>query len=251
MSNRVKGHLQLPDAAEKFKVVEDALTIRRYLSQAFESAGRAQFQIKDSEKKFESHVDSSSGPRNGILLKQGGVSLEDFESEIKKMGSDFFQIVLYLEGQLLIGFKVKYVGHKNSRFEFEYPSQIVRIQRRKSLRLNILAGYDLSVQIDAIEGEARRVRKKLLDISAEGLGFHVQSPREAERFKKGLIMKNIRMSIQGREIILDAQVCSHVSLKENVKLGGIKVGVKFLRARPEDVEFISSYVLENMAYVIF
>lgn len=238
-----------PPDHEKYRTIEDAQEIRRILKHIVGTSARVQFQVDGFEPKFTALLSDSSSSANGIhLITDAPFKKEALNVALKDAPLTEVAILITLPGQVLLGFKAHYKFNDGATSQFTYPSKLLRIQRRKDARLSILSGYDIQVLVDSVLRARARDSYRLLDLSISGLGFLVATQEEADRFYVGLMMKDIRFTLQNQAIHVDAQVKSQVPTGPESRHRGIKIGVQFIRASQADKDQIAKYIFENMPY---
>lgn len=230
----------------QYKSLEDLGEITKLISHAMESEAKVRLVFEGVEKKFESRITHPNKADKGkkiAVIAPAGFKPESILNPAAKL-------LVFLEGQVVLGFQAEMVGEADPYILFTYPKKLMKIQRRKSVRLPILGGYDIQVQLDSLEIRGKRIRRKLLDVSASGLGFHVLSSREAGLWRKGLIVKNVQFQLGARKFVIDGQISTQIELKDP-RTQGFKIGLNFLRIKKDDAEWINDYVYNKLAYLLF
>jgi hypothetical protein len=171
------------------------------------------------------------------LSKESGDDVEKMECNV----------ILFLRGQLLVCVRSETISIVDDRLVLQEPWTVFKIQRRKEARYEISRAYEFFVEIDSVEAKRARLKKRLLDISASGLAILAATQREADFYKKDLIMKNIHFQIEDCLIRLDAQVCNSVPMDPRMGIPGFKIGLKILRIGKEDGLILSSWVARKLS----
>lgn len=147
-----------------------------------------------------------------------------------------------------IFFKATYLGYDNAGFKFKIPEIIYKVQRRKNLRFPIPDGHILWVEFQDPLFPEKRMKKKVLDISAGGLSFLILED-EIEVFGVDLILNDMQFQIKGRPILCQGEIRHSKPLSEEAmrdsKKRWIKIGVYYRQMNVSDSEFIAAYVFDE------
>ncbi len=248
---KVVGQVQAKGPEPRFQALTDPIEIRRLFDQASSSHPQVDVQFSSLPTKFRARVADPS-TQDHIQLEFADDTYADVRRAIEPLIASpdsplECMLIVFLKGLLLLGVRSTRIELGEKRMSVLAPMRFFKIQRRKEHRLDIPSGYDFFITIDAVEGSARKVQKRLLDISSSGLGFQVVSPREAGLFQSGTILRNCLLGIQNREFLVDIEVCSLVPIPQDRKWTGTKVGCKIVRVSPSDAEYLASYVTANIA----
>ena len=238
-----------PGFQPKFEPVTDELEIRRLIERAAETTAKADVNFSEVRIQFQTQVTEHSSAQAGIEVRIP----DEFRGRLQHLVKSAPEVllILYLRNQALLGVSTRSIDWEDETFRIRPPFRVLRMQRRKEARFQIPVGYDIFVGMNAIEGESRRVQKRVLDISASGMGLQVISPREAGFFQQGLMLRNLRFELEGRKITVDAEVCNRVPLNEAVTgHSGTKVGLRFTKISRADQDFLAAFVTRRLAQMV-
>lgn len=243
-----------------FERVIDPLEIRRLISRAVETG--ASVEVRLPAIRFSSSIREDSDPKVNLKI----VVPEEAQAELRKLAEaqpakdaaapdaapadNECMIIAFLEGAVLLCIRGQNATLMEDTLYLPPPWDVFKLQRRKEPRFDIPTAYELYVSMESVEGQKLRVKKRILDISSSGLGFHVLSTREAEFYKKGMFLRRMSLTIEGRQIFLDAQVKSSIDLTGDPMIKGVKIGILFIRIGPVDARYIAGYVARNLAQLI-
>jgi c-di-GMP-binding flagellar brake protein YcgR len=219
------------------RTITDALEIRRLLEQAADASARALIGVGGGDERHESAV-LELDREQGFLLLRRPESL----SARGASGRPCF-VLIFARGLQALGFTAPVSSAREGVLRFALPAKAFQLQRRKDVRVEIPKGYDLAVKLHSAEARGKRIRRRLLDISAHGFSFLVTSAEEAARFAAGKFIRQVILEVHGRQIVFDAQIRNHFTLGA----GRIKIGAQFLRVHPSDREFIEALCLTRLA----
>jgi c-di-GMP-binding flagellar brake protein YcgR len=209
--------------------ITDPLEIRRILARAAGEQIRAVVSAGSGQRRFESNVEDYDARLKALILRRPA----DFQ-EIERC-----LVLLFSKGQQALGFTGRLVPQADAdSIAVTTPRKILKIQRRSEVRLEIPAGYNISVPIF-------QIRRRVLDLSAQGLAFLVGSADEVSRFIPGTLLRRVPLKVHGRTITFDAEVRNSIPYRSGTEQ--FKVGVRFLRLKPEDAEFITALGLASFA----
>jgi hypothetical protein len=227
-------------------IVTDPLEIRRLLSRAMESPTSASIKLRGSEIPLRTHL-IPTRPKDGIHLELP-VTEEPLD------GRDCL-VLLYLTGRSVIGLSAQPSQILVDRLVFSPPEKLVKIQRRKNVRYEIPLAYEYTIELDSIEQRGTRVRKRLIDISEDGVSFFVLSPREAGLFREGLVIPRTIIRMQNQTILSSLKVRSQIKIERGQQGGpkgaGNKIGAVFEDISPEDRNYISQVICSHATHLFY
>lgn len=151
-----------------------------------------------------------------------------------------------------IFFKALFDGVDGEGLRFFAPTNVYKVQRRKDFRMPIPDGYAVIAEFNDPIFEERRLKKKIMDVSAGGLAFIVEED-EAPMFTIGMMIPNIEFKIKSRKIVATGEVRHMRTIAPQgtatagakSRLKGVKVGVQFKHIAERDIQFIAAYVFEE------
>jgi hypothetical protein len=235
------------------KRIDDPIEIRRFFVSASETGARADIALPQLARRFITKIDMDWKPGEGLRFEIPD-QLEKIEMPADGVGGApstappiECNVILFLRGQTLICVRSESVQVQEKMLVLQEPWTVFKIQRRKEARYEIPRGYEFFVKIESVEGSRLRVNKRLLDVSPSGLAILAQTKREADFYKRDLIMKNIHFQVEDRLIRLDAQVCNTVPVDPRTGIAGFKIGLKILRIGKEDGLTLSSWVARKLS----
>ncbi len=222
----------------KFVLVTSPVELRKLFNSAVDNQVRALVQIEEVRLELVVSDQSLFGkqivlcaphPADGLLFEK------------RWRAGKSAKILLFVKNQAIIAFQTKLLSMFEPEYKFEFPSKVFKMQRRRKARYVIPRGLEILVEIPNPEGRGEPLRRRLVDISTEGISFRVVSRREASYFLKGRIINGIRVTLQGVSISMDGEVRSQLPMKEG-SAETIKVGLKIVRIEPEDLEYLTSFI---------
>lgn len=244
---RVVGRVASKGPEPRYRPIEGELEARQLVEQAEMIRAAVDIQFPSKSLRFRGKVLEPSTSSEGFTLElPDDLDLETCEAIAAGPVDQECMLIVFLRGLMLLGVRSTSASIENGRLKVRGPLRLFGIQRRKEGRFDIPSGYDLSARMDAIDRRGVRVDKRILDLSASGIGFQVVSPREAGLFKPGVLLKNIQFQIQNRMIGVDLEVCNLVPIPKERLYAGTKIGCKFTRISPDDAEFLSSWVTARL-----
>lgn len=138
-------------------------------------------------------------------------------------------------------FRCKLNGADATGLTFEYPEMVYKVQRRNDFRFPIPYGHVLKIEHQDPLFVDKTVTWKVADISAHGCAIIVPDS-EAPTYAVGLVLNELRFSIQNRRIEVPAAEVRH---KQILPEGKVKLGLLFRRIRETDSQHIAAYVFEE------
>ena len=221
-----------------FVLVSSPVELRKLFNSAVDNQVRALVQIDETRLELVVSDQSVFGkqislhlphPREGLLF------------EHKWRAGKPAKVLFFVKNQAIVAFQTKLISMFEPLYKFEFPEKVFKMQRRKKARYVIPRGLEILVEIPDPEGSGEPLRRGLVDISTEGISFRVVSRREAGYFLKGKVIKNIRITLQGVTVSMDAEVRSQLPLKEGAS-DATKVGLQIVRIEPEDHNYLTSFI---------
>jgi c-di-GMP-binding flagellar brake protein YcgR len=244
MAPRVRIVNRSKEEIQGFSKIEDSVEIRRYLNRAIESSAKVDVRLPGDEIQFGSQILESSKPDKSLRIRVP----EAAKIDPKKNPEGGAMVIAFLRGQVLLCIQADRAEWKDKNtLEVFSPWKIFRLQRRKEPRFEILGAYEIYVSMETLESGRKRIHRRVLDLSTNGMGFHVATAREAALFKKGLFLRKVELMLEGRQIFLDARVQGIKTIVNDSRVSGVKIGVEFIRIGPVDSNFIASYVARSLA----
>ncbi|MEK6580093.1 MAG: PilZ domain-containing protein [Bdellovibrionota bacterium] len=220
------------DVAEALKFLKDSVT------------GKAQVYVwtKGHRNSFYSKITAISIPTQTLYLDSPvDLDLKAFVAHLKSNGNMdcYFNIVL-TRGSVF--FATFFKGHDVGGLRFQFPEALYKVQRREAVRVPIPLSVPVLLEFTDPLYTETRLERRAADLSAHGMSF---VGREADRaaFIPGTTLKGAVLRLKNREIYLEAQI-RNVRTFIDGKKKGIKVGLRFEKIRPADVQLISSVVFE-------
>jgi c-di-GMP-binding flagellar brake protein YcgR len=199
---------------------------------------------KDQEHTLNSHVGLFSEAMNTLYVAiPKGFDARAFLDELKAKGLKevFFSVSLTRAN---IFFKTELNGADRAGLVFAKPERVYKVQRRRDLRFRIPDGMVLPMEHADPLSPASALKRKVIDLSAGGMGFLVSYDDEAV-YAVGLVLKDLHFTIGGRPFTLDAEIRHVQPLPPEGRFPGVKVGVSFRNIRESDSQWIASFVFEQ------
>lgn len=131
---------------------------------------------------------------------------------------------------------------KKAFFHFHAPKDFFKVQRRIALRIPIKAPYLLLAEI-RVPGSMLPVQRRISDLSVGGLSI-VTTPSEADQFKKGQIISELKIVLRSRQLNVSAEV-RHTRLVNRDKLPQLLVGLKLIEPSKKDIQVLETFVSEE------
>ncbi len=186
--------------------------------------------------------------RNELLFE---VKKENFD-ELAKITTGYEKINFYIpEGNILFQSKMKELN-KDGALVVNLPDQIVRQERRKSLRIRI-ENKDVKL---AFQKEVSRnqhynqvFEKDCYDLSVGGLSF-IMTQTESKMFKIGERIYFADVIINGRRVDADIELVNLIPVDPDphnkLAYRGFKACFQFIRLSKENRNIIDIYVMSNI-----
>lgn len=188
--------------------------------------------------------------RDEIVLVSENISKTSL-LEMLANGSD--KINIYLpEDMALFQSDVKSFEKENGRITISYPKMFAQVERRKHLRLFLTEELPVPISFHkSNQGHNKSIQfftKTCFDISAGGLSF-IASKIEQKFFQEKDKIEKIKISLDDKEFLLDAEVINILDIEPNDKnklhYRGFKICLQFKDLDHEKQKFINSYVFRN------
>lgn len=142
-------------------------------------------------------------------------------------------------------FKSSFLNSNEIDLEFEVPEKVFKIQRRKEPRFTIPFGHTLKVEFADPFFSETRIQRKVHDIGTGGLSFCVP-PGEEALYPNGLHLYEMKLTLRGKSLTVDAEVRHDSLVNEGPRKGEIKIGVVFTKIKPTDSQLLADYVHEEI-----
>jgi len=221
----------------KFTLVSSPVELRKLFNSAVDNQVRALVQIDETRLELVVSDQSAFGKQIALHLPH---PQEGLLFEHKWRAGKPAKVLLFVKNQAIIAFQTKLISMFEPDYKFEFPDKVFKMQRRNKARYVIPRGLEILVELPNPE-KGEPLKRRLVDISTEGISFRVVSRREASYFLKGKTIKGIRVTLQGVSVSMDAEVRSQLPLKEGAA-EVTKVGLKITRIEPEDHEYLTSFI---------
>jgi c-di-GMP-binding flagellar brake protein YcgR len=256
MSKKSSSSLSLVVNEPARYMVHDQLEIQRTLDRAAGNSSEVVFQLTPSSaakggssiEKFSARiVEYLRSKKTFRLSLPGGDEFRLFTLRMRQDKNRPFMILIYLKGQTVVGVMAKPQKVDSEGIEFALPTRMYKVQRRKRERFEIPQGYEFMVEFTR-PGNLGAHRRKLINLSTEGLAFRVVTSREAQMFKPGMVLRDLRIMLQGAELVMDAVVRSHGP--NGARGGGFKVGVEITQIEPQHADYLAGFLLQQMSQFV-
>lgn len=219
--------------------ITDPLLIRRLLDQAEDSSVRAIVRVPGHKDRYQCTVIRHERDEGIDLELPKGV-------ELKVRPGKLCMILVFVPKTRALGFVVELLSRNKGVVRFDVPKKVFQFQRRIERRIDIPAGYEISVELVPSGGRGKRLKRRLLDLSSRGFSFEI-SASESDRYRTGAFLREIILKIHGRTMQFDAQVRSRTLIGSRDGSQRKRVGCAFLRVKPEDRDFIRALCLTHLA----
>ncbi len=232
----------------KLEILTDELEIRRLIAAATDSQVAVDVSIPGLGIRFEEKITALSNAKVGVEVKLipglfNQIKERSPEGEPPKQMEAFF--ILFLEGQMLLGIQGTHLLWTEKTVRIAPPFKVLKIQRRKETRWVVPKGYDLKVELPIDRGMSHH--RRLLDLSFSGLAFHVPTDREASLYRKGTIIRGVRLTLDHRSMLLNLEVANQIALRTPKQNDGYKIGTKFTALNPTDQNWLNGYITHRLA----
>jgi c-di-GMP-binding flagellar brake protein YcgR len=216
------------------------------LAEGAESLSSTMFWIRDQKVHIRSHLTVFDRDNKTLqVFRPLDLDLPKFLEELKKAPEQnvYFNVSLL---QANLAFKAPLLKADDHELFFGLPiaDRVFKIQRRTELRFIVPDGQVIKVQFKDPFQKDLKHSKNILNISAGGIAFLI-APEDEASCQPGILLKDVTLTIQGRTIKVDAQIRHTTLLKDGRNKGEIKVGVLFTNIKPEDTQFLASFVFEE------
>lgn len=142
-------------------------------------------------------------------------------------------------------FKSKLIGVDTAGLQFEVPTELFEIQRRREVRHRIPDGYAVKVKFqDPLSSEVS-LEKKVFDISVGGLSF-LSVPEDDELYAIDLPLEKMKFTVVGHEVTCIGIVRHKQSQKTQDGRTWLRVGIQLTRVPPSSSSVLLAYVLEGL-----
>lgn len=206
--------------------------------------------VRGSDQQFSSRLIDSKISKSGLQIELNNqLTSAAFKKEIERTKSKECLLLIFASNRYILGLNVKCVGI-NYQIIFDLPQKVFRLQRRKSVRYTIPAGYDMLLEMPSFERHGLRIKRKVLDISEHGLAFLVASRDEAALYTKNTILKNCKVPIRNHEITLNLKVMNRIEHNRGRTGGGTKVGTEISSISADDLDVLAHFVYSQLAQMM-
>lgn len=214
------------------------------ITEGAKSFAEAMVWSKDQTHTINTHLTHLSiADKHLYIWKPEDLDPVQFTDDLAKMAeSDLFFSVSLLRAKIF--FRSRFIGFSKSNMQFRYPDKVFKVQRRNDVRLPVRDGYVLRVEYQDPLNSDDVLSRKAFDISAGGISILVPQD-ESAMYPRGLILKNLTLTIRQKVIHTDATVCHVSEIKGNPNTENVKVGLQFKDLQPADNQHIASYVFEE------
>ena len=244
---KIVGQLAPKKPEPRFRPIVNALEARRLVEQAEAMRASVDIQFPSQSLRLRGVVLEPSNSIEGFTLGlPEDLDPETLEAISTGPADQDCMLIVFLRGLMLLGVRSTSVELLKDRLKVGAPLRLFGIQRRKEGRFDIPAGYDLSARIESIDSPGVRVDKRILDLSASGIGFQVVAPRESALYRPGMILKNAQFQVQNHLIVADLEVCNLVPIPKDRLYAGTKIGCKFTHVSADDAEFLSAWITARL-----
>jgi hypothetical protein len=232
------------DPLRNFELVEDSAEADRFLREAGKTFSSVMLWTKDQEEVVNSRISLySDSTGNFYVAAPKGFDARKFMDDLAtRENQDVFFSISLVRANLF--FKTRLVGVGTAGMQFAKPDRLYKVQRRRDLRFRIPDGMALPMEHQDPLFPESLLKRKVIDISAGGLGFLIPYDEEPV-YPVGLLLKGLRFTLNGRAFSLDAEIRHVQVLPAEGRFQGVKVGVRFKDIRQADNQWIASYVFDQ------
>jgi c-di-GMP-binding flagellar brake protein YcgR len=137
-----------------------------------------------------------------------------------------------------------YAGYDSGGLKFKRPQKLFKVQRRQDIRMPILDSVAFKVEFEDPLDPGKKVQKKVLDLSASGLAFLIQTSEEPI-YHAGMKIQGVTFRIKGHKISCTGEVRHMKALPASGPNKGIKVGIKLHGMHSADNQALLMWVTEE------
>ena len=155
-------------------------------------------------------------------------------------------------------FKADFIGGTpGNKFELRTPQSIFKMQRRASLRVPFarreaprLTIINPMLDLNGVTTvkDADVLAYRVLDISAGGIGIAAPLAHE-EMLKIGIVLKDMRFSIKGLEIVATGIVRFVASSTNDQGQPALRIGIQFQALKPQYDKHIARFVFDESRHL--
>lgn len=234
-------------AAPGFTKIDEPVEVAKFVARAISEEARVEVQMTDSAFRFSSRIHHDSDPAVGLRIRPP----EEFPPEQVEAQSKFAvqtsMVVAFLRSHELLCIQTEGAIWKEGELILPQPWTAFKLQRRKEPRYTIPGAYEFYISLRSLEDPQVSIRRRVMDLSMSGMGFYVESPKEADLYKKGLFLRRVNLMLENRHIFLDLRIAAVVRLRHNPRMPGFKVGVEIMRINPVDKRYVAAYIARGLA----
>ncbi len=145
-------------------------------------------------------------------------------------------------------FKAKYYQNSDLQYVFKIPEKLFRVQRRADLRFNFLKSDDMSVSYPNPKNAEQLLVKKILNVSAGGLGIEI-GEFEMPQYPVGLKINDLTFKLKDKIITATAEVRHVQKLKAKDKSENFEpkavLGIQFIVLNTILRQYIGAFVFDE------
>jgi hypothetical protein len=229
----------------EFIPVDDAAEAKGLLREGAKSVAATLMWTRNQEHVLNTHLNMYSEAEGTFYVwVPREFDAEKFVDETIKLEIKdcFFSVSL---ARANIFFKAEFLGHDSGGLKFRFPEKIFKVQRRRDLRFPIPEGHVVKVEYQDPIFTETRLTKKILNISAGGLGVLIQD-EEKIHYHPGMTLTRLEFTLRQRKIACEAEVRHIKSLPADHRYApGAQMGLLFQKIKKGDADWIASYVFEE------
>ena len=225
----------------------DPEEILEILGKAAHQLSMVSVKVRGSAQQFASRLIDTKISKSGLQIELNKeFTSAAFKKEIERHKTKECLLLIFSGNRYILGLNVVCVGI-NYQITFDLPQKVYRLQRRKSVRYVVPAGYDMLIEMPSFEHPSLRIKRKLLDLSEHGLAFLVISRDEGALYRKNSILKNCKLRIRNHEITLSLKVMNRIEHDRGKRGGGTKIGAEISSISADDLDLLTHFVYSQLA----
>jgi hypothetical protein len=229
-------------------VLEDPEQIREAVHKAASQFCKVSIKILGTDEQFDSRLLDATRSGHVEVEVSSDLPGNAFNQAIGKSPTKNCLLLIFV-GRYLLGLMTEYEKSSDSSISFAFPKKIFKIQRRKYIRYNIPAGYDIFIECESLETH-QRVKRKILDLSEGGIAFLLEPSENPEIYKTGAVMRDCTLILRNQTLKLSLRVANQISV-ELPKLGASqKLGLEFIKISEENRNFLAAFIYSQLGQLM-
>jgi hypothetical protein len=229
-------------------VLEDPEQIREAVLKAARQFCKVSIKILGTDDQFNSRLLDAARTGSVEVEVSSDLPGNSFNEAIGKSATKNCLLLIFV-GRYLLGLMTEFEKSDSGSISFSFPKKIFKIQRRKNIRYNIPAGYDIFIDCESLETHLR-VKRKLLDLSEGGVAFLLEPSENPDTYKTGAVMRDCILTLRNQTLKLSVRVANQI-LVDLPKAGtGHKLGLEFIKISEENRNFLAAFIYSQLGQLM-